>query len=263
MGTAQQQHRRRDDPIRAIFFSSVNGSSVGRNPRDLEKRLLVLLAGFFHEQARWDRDKFVKIYWENILEGTLNPFTPESDQCQNSPAASQKIWHHTVWRSWLFIAYSDENWLYYKFSLHHSYNRFLKGWENTLFELRSERVNKQPCEKISKGPATRGGIVRATLCPKILPVPGKTRRHCCAPRGHKKCFWRLSKTVWCPPQMLRTRVNMITSLPSQWFRYILANDQYLQLGTIWTPRKYAFLSCGHLLFESAVTAQNDEFTLPC
>ena len=70
----------------------------------------------------------------------VNPFTPESDQCQNSPAASQEIWHHTVWRTWLFIAYSDEKWLYYKFSLHHSYNRFLKGWENTLFELRSERV---------------------------------------------------------------------------------------------------------------------------
>ena len=41
-----------------------------------------------------------------------------SDQCQNSPAASQEIWHHTVWRTWLFIAYSDEKWLYYKFLLH-------------------------------------------------------------------------------------------------------------------------------------------------
>ena len=71
---------------------------------------------------------------------SLNPSTPESDQCQNSPAASQEIWHHTVWRSWLFLAYSDEKWLYYKFSLHHSYNPFLKGWKNTLFELRSERV---------------------------------------------------------------------------------------------------------------------------
>ena len=59
-----------------------------------------------------------------------------------SPAASQEIWHHTVWRTWLFIAYSDEKWLYYKFSLHHSYNRFLKGRENTLFELRSERVKQ-------------------------------------------------------------------------------------------------------------------------
>ena len=76
-----------------------------------------------------------------IIIFALNPFTPESDQCQISPPAPPEILHHTVWRTWLFIAYSDEKWLYYKFSLHHSYNRFLKGWENTLFELRSERVN--------------------------------------------------------------------------------------------------------------------------
>ena len=73
---------------------------------------------------------------------TVNPFTPESHQCQISPPAPPEILHHTVWRTWLFIAYSDEKWLYYKFSLHHSYNRFLKGWENTLFELRSEIVNE-------------------------------------------------------------------------------------------------------------------------
>ena len=54
-----------------------------------------------------------------------------------------KKYDHTVWRTWLFIAYSDEKWLYYKFSLHHSYSRILKGWENTLFELRSERVKRQ------------------------------------------------------------------------------------------------------------------------
>ena len=82
----------------------------------------------------------VAYVWCSSHKSILNPFTPESDQCQNSPAASKEIWHHTVWRTWLFIAYSDEKWLYYKFSLHHSYNRFLKGWENTLFELRSERV---------------------------------------------------------------------------------------------------------------------------
>ena len=41
---------------------------------------------------------------------SLNPFTPESDQCQISPAASQEIWHHTVRRTWLFITYSDERW---------------------------------------------------------------------------------------------------------------------------------------------------------
>ena len=79
----------------------------------------------------------------------LNPFTPESDQCQISPAASPEILHHTVRRTWLFIAYSDEKWLYYKFSLHHSYNRFLKIWENTLFELRSERVKNHLCSAAS------------------------------------------------------------------------------------------------------------------
>ena len=41
----------------------------------------------------------------------FNPFTPESDQCQISPAASPEILHHTVRRTWLFIAYSDERWL--------------------------------------------------------------------------------------------------------------------------------------------------------
>ena len=64
-----------------------------------------------------------------------------SDQCQISPAASQEILRHTVWRTWLFIAYSGERWLYYKFLLPYLYIFSLKGWENVLFELRSERVN--------------------------------------------------------------------------------------------------------------------------
>ena len=44
----------------------------------------------------------------------INPFTPKSDQCQTSPAASPVILHHIVWGTWLFIAYSDERWLYHK-----------------------------------------------------------------------------------------------------------------------------------------------------
>ena len=68
----------------------------------------------------------------------LNPFTPESDQCQNSPAASQEIWHHTVWRTWLFIAYSDEKWLYYKFS----YKSLIQSLFERLGEYRSEGVKK-------------------------------------------------------------------------------------------------------------------------
>ena len=42
--------------------------------------------------------------------GSTNPFTPKSDHF------SDQI---TVWRTWLFIAYSDERWLYSQFSLHH------------------------------------------------------------------------------------------------------------------------------------------------
>ena len=44
-----------------------------------------------------------------------------NDQFQISPAASPKIWHHTVWRTWLSIAYSDERWFYYQFSLIHTF----------------------------------------------------------------------------------------------------------------------------------------------
>ena len=47
---------------------------------------------------------------------SINPCTPKGDQCQISPAASPEISHHTVWRTWLFIAYSDERWLYCQFS---------------------------------------------------------------------------------------------------------------------------------------------------
>ena len=50
-----------------------------------------------------------------------NPVTPRSDQFQISPSASPEILHHTVWRTWLFIAYSDERLSYWQFSLPHSY----------------------------------------------------------------------------------------------------------------------------------------------
>ena len=54
---------------------------------------------------------------------TFNPFTAKSDQFQISPAASPEILHHTVWRTWLFIAYTDD----------HLYN--------VLFEFESKRID--------------------------------------------------------------------------------------------------------------------------
>ena len=56
------------------------------------------------------------------------PFTPKSDQFQISPKASPEILNRTVWRTWLFIAYSDER------------CTAISHWENVLFELGSERV---------------------------------------------------------------------------------------------------------------------------
>ena len=44
----------------------------------------------------------------DVVRIVINPFTPKSDQCQISPAASPEILHHAVWRTWLFIAYSDK-----------------------------------------------------------------------------------------------------------------------------------------------------------
>ena len=75
-----------------------------------------------------------------------NPFIPKSDQCQISLVASPVILHHTVWRTWLVIAYPDERWLYFQFSLPH-YVPLYGGWEDVLFELGDERVRRQPRRK--------------------------------------------------------------------------------------------------------------------
>ena len=37
------------------------------------------------------------------------------------PLQPHQIYYITVWRTWLFIAYSDGRWLYYQFSLPHLY----------------------------------------------------------------------------------------------------------------------------------------------
>ena len=70
----------------------------------------------------------------------VNPFTPKSDQFQISPAASPAILHDTVWRTWLFIAYSDGKCFRYQILTTSLIHLSLKGWENALFELGSERV---------------------------------------------------------------------------------------------------------------------------
>ena len=58
----------------------------------------------------------------------FNPFTPKRGQLHISPAASPEILHHALWRTCIFIAYSDERWSYYQFlttSLKNAFTRFL------------------------------------------------------------------------------------------------------------------------------------------
>ena len=71
-------------------------------------------------------------------------------QFQIYPAAWPRILHQTVWRTWLFIAYSDKRWLYYQFSL----------GECNFFYLGNERVKR--CEVL--------GINRSLLSLRRLPV---------------------------------------------------------------------------------------------
>ena len=70
----------------------------------------------------------------------LNPFTPKSDQVRISPVASPVILHHTVWRTWLFIAYSDWKRILVPVLTISLIQFSWNGWENVLFELGIERV---------------------------------------------------------------------------------------------------------------------------
>ena len=58
----------------------------------------------------------------------------------NFPCSLNTKYNHTIWRTWLFIAYSDGSCLYYQFSLI-TYTFFSTiCWDDVLFELGNERV---------------------------------------------------------------------------------------------------------------------------
>ena len=60
-----------------------------------------------------------ELMWEDLHKVTLSLLRVIN--VKFSPPASPEILHHAVRRTWLFIADSDENRLYYKFSLHLTY----------------------------------------------------------------------------------------------------------------------------------------------
>ena len=90
------------------------------------------MSAFVHPNWNLDSEILPVKGMMSILTFMVNPFTPKSYQFQISPAASLEVLHHTVWRTWLFIAYSDERWLYYQFSLLHLYIFSVIAFENVL-----------------------------------------------------------------------------------------------------------------------------------
>ena len=70
-----------------------------------------------------------RYYLWKLVNVTVNPITPTSDQCQMSPAALPELLHHTVWRSWLSVAY------YRKMKYDYTTKSRHLPWENVLFEL--------------------------------------------------------------------------------------------------------------------------------
>ena len=94
-------------PVCGRYVVGIGGWYVVGNKREVVgKSFCVVVMWYQGYRAKHCNPKESQNNVTNIV--ALNPFTPESDQCQISPAASPEILHHTVRRTWLFIAYSDE-----------------------------------------------------------------------------------------------------------------------------------------------------------
>ena len=79
-----------------------------------------------------EKNHLTAISVSNVLSN--KPFLPKSDRFQISPAASPEILHHTVWRTWPFIAYWDGRWLCYQFlTTFHSHVSFKRLGECTFW----------------------------------------------------------------------------------------------------------------------------------
>ena len=94
-------------------------------------------------------DRLKKITHFTCLNNCFNPFTPEGDEVQTSPAASPVIIHHTLWRTWLFTALLRWNAIVLPNSHCITYTFLYKRLgEYTFWDSGSERVKKEPIEEL-------------------------------------------------------------------------------------------------------------------
>ena len=75
------------------------------------------------------------LQWPQIAVTSVNPFTLKGDQFQISSAVSPEIFHHTVWRTWLFTAYPDERWFYTSNSHYLSYRISLQPFHSQEWSI--------------------------------------------------------------------------------------------------------------------------------
>ena len=111
------------------------GNALTLEPRKCDSRFLYNCQGWPRKSCGLPCQKRHVV---NLSDYIVRP--SKSDQYQISPAPSPEISHHTIWRTWLFIAYSDERWTSCQILTALLIHFSLKGWDNVLFKLGSERV---------------------------------------------------------------------------------------------------------------------------
>ena len=82
--------------------------------------------------------------WTSSICLVVKPGCWQLDQIQIPPAASSEILHHTVWKTWLFIAYSWWKMIILAIPATSLIHFSLIGLENVLFGLGSERFKWLP-----------------------------------------------------------------------------------------------------------------------
>ena len=91
--------------------------------------------------------------------------------------------YHTVWRTWLFIDYSDEEWLYHQFSLPHTFS--------------FEKVGRQMCRCSGFAYEFTWGEIFCMLCSEGPSVLCRTEQFRSIIGCKTFSYWHLLYCSWC------------------------------------------------------------------